>query len=91
MFVSYNLVGSNSLSIREVLILNHLLMYMELKVYIELVSLFRVLLLMNLMAVNFILHMMVSQKGILLENITSPLMVMFFGLNNLFGDCYIVS
>ena len=91
MFVSSNLVGSNSLSIREVLILNHLLMYMELKVYIELVSLFRVLLLMNLMAVNFILHMMVSQKGILLENITSPLMVMFFGLNNLFGDCYIVS
>ena len=68
MFVSSNLMGSNCLSIRLVLILNPLLVYMDLTVAIVCVRCFRVLLVMNLMVEKFILQPIVANEGILLTN-----------------------
>ena len=70
---------SNYLSIRVVLITNPLLVQIDLTVPIDIeITIFcRVLLLMHSMAVNFILWMMVENKGALLKNNISALMVIF--------------
>ena len=72
MFVSSNLMGSKYTSIREVLILNPLLLYMDLTVPIEWVISFRFMLLMH-----FRLKLMSEEKGIFSKNMISTFMVMF--------------
>ena len=78
MFVSSTRKGSNSLPIREVLILKTLLMQMELPVLIEWGRWFRVRLLMQQMVMNFRLRLILANKGIFLKNRISPRMLMFF-------------
>ena len=78
MFVSSTCKGSNSLPIREVLILKTLLMQMELPVLIEWGRWFRVRLLMQQMVMNFRLRLILANKGIFLKNRISPRMLMFF-------------
>ena len=77
MFVSSNLMGSKYTSIREVLILNPLLLYMDLTVPIEWVISFRFMLLMHLILMNFRLKLMSEEKGIFSKNMISTFMVMF--------------
>ena len=65
MFVSATLIGYNYLSIRLVLILNPLLMYIDLIFPIEIMIRFGFLLLIHSMVANFILRLMVTKKGIM--------------------------
>ena len=69
-------MGSNYQQIRTVLISNHLLKYIDLMVSIELKICFRFQLIMHYVMVNFMLQLMVTNKGILLTNNMSFLMVM---------------
>ena len=77
MLLNYYHMGSNSQSIKAVLISNTLLVYTDLTVPMELMISLWILCMMHSMVVNLMLGMMVVKKSTLLANKVPPMMVMF--------------